>query len=358
MYDPVPNREAQNEENEASPIIRRVGSADSVQSASSRGSSIGASNTRNVRINVIQDGVSQRLSRTQVGPDGSTRGNYALVVLQTAMQLPPALAALVMVPITAKTESCNQPLAFWAFCYALTLLAALAVSWTIYFEPTEEVSEMSRQRRMAESLRKPLENFALGWLIMGQVWLQGASDCSDSAPALLTLCFWLVIIGYCYFLLPCIIIVLMLPFLCFCLPCVIRLLSRFIEQNEAGLNKGATQDAIDSLPLKKYHQGLIQDEADPQCVICLSSYEPDQDVRFLPCDARHHFHASCVDGWLKVNASCPICRGRIDGSEAEGDNESSTVDLEAGSINASDFDEADDEARRPLASSSRSLSRT
>mmetsp|Transcript_14012 Transcript_14012/g.27221 ORF Transcript_14012/g.27221 Transcript_14012/m.27221 type:complete len:374 (-) Transcript_14012:251-1372(-) len=319
------------EDTEESPIIRRSTSTDSLRSAGSR-SSIGASDTQNVRINIIQDGVSQRLSRrAQTNVDGTTRGNYALVILQTVMQLPPALAAVVIVPLTWHSESCNQPLAFWAFFYALTLLASLFVSWTVYFEPTEVLAEMSRQRRVAESIRKPLENFALGWLIMGQVWLQSASECSDSAPVLFSLCFWLVIIGYCYFLLPCIIIVLMLPFLCFCLPCVIRVLSRFVP-NEGATSKGASKDLIETLPLKKYHEGMFQDEADPQCVICISSYEKDQDIRFLPCDARHHFHASCVDGWLKVNASCPICRARIDGSGNEEDANGNEADLETGHV--------------------------
>ncbi|GJU37470.1 RING-H2 finger protein ATL67-like protein [Tanacetum coccineum] len=30
-------------------------------------------------------------------------------------------------------------------------------------------------------------------------------------------------------------------------------------------------------------------------------------MRMLP-ECKHCFHLSCVDAWLKLNASCPVCR--------------------------------------------------
>ncbi|KAL0309284.1 UNVERIFIED_CONTAM: RING-H2 finger protein ATL68 [Sesamum radiatum] len=30
-------------------------------------------------------------------------------------------------------------------------------------------------------------------------------------------------------------------------------------------------------------------------------------LRMLP-DCKHCFHVTCVDAWLKLNASCPVCR--------------------------------------------------
>ncbi|KAI4330951.1 hypothetical protein MLD38_029187 [Melastoma candidum] len=46
---------------------------------------------------------------------------------------------------------------------------------------------------------------------------------------------------------------------------------------------------------------------DTACPICLSEYRPKDALRTIPeCD--HCFHATCVDEWLRLNSSCPVCR--------------------------------------------------
>ena len=52
--------------------------------------------------------------------------------------------------------------------------------------------------------------------------------------------------------------------------------------------------------------GLVQ-----VCCICLTKYEDDDELRELPCS--HFFHTECVDKWLKINASCPLCKFEIGG---------------------------------------------
>lgn len=43
------------------------------------------------------------------------------------------------------------------------------------------------------------------------------------------------------------------------------------------------------------------------CAICLGDYEEGEMVRVvLECD--HSFHARCVDEWLRMSATCPVCR--------------------------------------------------
>ena len=50
------------------------------------------------------------------------------------------------------------------------------------------------------------------------------------------------------------------------------------------------------------------------CCICLGKYKDDVQLRELPCS--HHFHVECVDKWLKINASCPLCKHEVgDSSE-------------------------------------------
>ncbi|KAK7401388.1 hypothetical protein VNO78_12821 [Psophocarpus tetragonolobus] len=43
------------------------------------------------------------------------------------------------------------------------------------------------------------------------------------------------------------------------------------------------------------------------CAICLCEYLPEETVRCVP-DCRHCFHAVCVDQWLRLSATCPLCR--------------------------------------------------
>lgn len=43
------------------------------------------------------------------------------------------------------------------------------------------------------------------------------------------------------------------------------------------------------------------------CAICLCEYKDLEMMRMLP-DCKHCFHLICVDAWLKLNATCPVCR--------------------------------------------------
>ncbi|KAL5541288.1 hypothetical protein UlMin_042510 [Ulmus minor] len=55
--------------------------------------------------------------------------------------------------------------------------------------------------------------------------------------------------------------------------------------------------------------------SDNTCPICLSEYEPKDTLRTIP-ECNHYYHASCVDEWLKMNATCPLCRNSPDASFA------------------------------------------
>lgn len=43
------------------------------------------------------------------------------------------------------------------------------------------------------------------------------------------------------------------------------------------------------------------------CSICLSDYNDSDFIRVLP-DCKHLFHLNCVDPWLRLHPTCPICR--------------------------------------------------
>ncbi|XP_056174573.1 RING-H2 finger protein ATL67 [Syzygium oleosum] len=43
------------------------------------------------------------------------------------------------------------------------------------------------------------------------------------------------------------------------------------------------------------------------CSICLCEYKDSEMLRMMP-ECRHFFHLLCLDAWLKLNGSCPVCR--------------------------------------------------
>ena len=45
------------------------------------------------------------------------------------------------------------------------------------------------------------------------------------------------------------------------------------------------------------------------CCVCMDDIRFDEIITILPCT--HKFHAPCVDGWLLIKPSCPICKTRI-----------------------------------------------
>ncbi|XP_015055368.1 RING-H2 finger protein ATL20-like isoform X1 [Solanum pennellii] len=43
------------------------------------------------------------------------------------------------------------------------------------------------------------------------------------------------------------------------------------------------------------------------CPICLVEYIPGDSIRIIPV-CQHCFHVQCIDGWLKMKSTCPVCR--------------------------------------------------
>ncbi len=63
---------------------------------------------------------------------------------------------------------------------------------------------------------------------------------------------------------------------------------------------------MERLPRGKYeadNRGWKQ-----RCIICMEGFRDQEDVTFLPCDPRHHFHSGCIEAWLIRHPQCPICK--------------------------------------------------
>ncbi|GMI71111.1 Arabidopsis Toxicos en Levadura 70 [Hibiscus trionum] len=72
---------------------------------------------------------------------------------------------------------------------------------------------------------------------------------------------------------------------------------------------GLDEDTIKSYPKLLYSEAKLQkkDSTASCCSICLADYKSSDMLRLLP-DCNHLFHVKCVDPWLRLNPTCPVCR--------------------------------------------------
>lgn len=73
---------------------------------------------------------------------------------------------------------------------------------------------------------------------------------------------------------------------------------------------GLDQETITSYPKLLYSEAKLwknDSSASSCCSICLADYKNSDVLRILP-DCGHLFHLKCVDPWLRLHPTCPVCR--------------------------------------------------
>jgi len=66
--------------------------------------------------------------------------------------------------------------------------------------------------------------------------------------------------------------------------------------------------SLDHLPTTVYEgQELPSDQT--SCAVCMADFEVSEELRSLHCT--HHFHKECIDKWLGVAPTCPVCKGEV-----------------------------------------------
>ncbi|KAL2536473.1 RING/U-box superfamily protein [Forsythia ovata] len=202
-------------------------------------------------------------------------------------------------------------------------------------ESGDNASE-GRQNDDESSVAKHLESantmFSFIWWIIGFYWVTaGGQSLTHDSPQLYWLCITFLAFDV-FFVVICIAVACVIGIaVCCCLPCIIAILYAVADQ------EGATKEDIERLPRYKFRRigdfdkqsGEIQESfggimtecdtdtpaehvlplEDAECCICLCAYDDGTELRELPC--RHHFHSACIDKWLYMNATCPLCKFNI-----------------------------------------------
>ncbi|XP_020581895.1 RING-H2 finger protein ATL67-like [Phalaenopsis equestris] len=72
---------------------------------------------------------------------------------------------------------------------------------------------------------------------------------------------------------------------------------------------GLDPTAIASYPKFQFSSAAAKakGDGDGTCAICLCEYREAEMLRMMP-DCGHSFHLMCIDAWLRLNPSCPVCR--------------------------------------------------
>lgn len=72
---------------------------------------------------------------------------------------------------------------------------------------------------------------------------------------------------------------------------------------------GCSKSEIECLPTRKWSirdNSELKNPEQATCMVCLSDYAFDEELRTLPCF--HSYHKDCIDTWLDKSRACPLCK--------------------------------------------------
>ena len=204
--------------------------------------------------------------------------------------------------LTSSETSCNVGILYWVIgSMIFDSIYAMHLGVRIPY-----VKAVAREERDAEpclllSLERFFNLLYVGWQIAGNIWYW-TGHCDKNSTLLMSGSLFLLVCGYLFMLLP----ALSLATLCLCLPVAIVIIVFFLRNTN---QNPATNKKLASLEAKPYNPDKHIGE--PNCPICAEDFIENQPVVTLKCDERHFFHEDCIKKWLKINATCAICRAAI-----------------------------------------------
>jgi uncharacterized membrane protein len=252
--------------------------------------------------------------------------------------------------VSSRYENPYVPLRIWVAGYVLQCIVhmvcvCLEYKRRVRFRNSSAGQDQEEDDKL--SFAKHLESantmFSFIWWIIGFYWVSaGGQTLSTQAPQLYWLC--IVFLAFdVFFVVFCVALACLVGIaVCCCLPCIIAILYAVREQ------EGASEEDISQMPKYKFRRTIVSEKVeadtgesigggimtqcgtdppveqplqaeDAECCICLCGYEDGVELRELPCG--HHFHCSCIDKWLHINATCPLCKLSIIKTNDYGDEE-------------------------------------
>lgn len=85
---------------------------------------------------------------------------------------------------------------------------------------------------------------------------------------------------------------------------------RIVVVVEQGLaEQGLDEATITGYPKLLYSEAKLEKKGSTAscCSVCLADYKDTDMLRALP-DCGHLFHQKCIDPWLRLHPTCPVCR--------------------------------------------------
>ncbi|CAK9142760.1 unnamed protein product [Ilex paraguariensis] len=80
------------------------------------------------------------------------------------------------------------------------------------------------------------------------------------------------------------------------------------EDDSITIRQGLDEDTLLTYPELLYSDAKLQEGSIASgCSICLADYKDTDMLRLLP-NCNHFFHQKCIDPWLRIHRTCPICR--------------------------------------------------
>lgn len=79
--------------------------------------------------------------------------------------------------------------------------------------------------------------------------------------------------------------------------------------------RGVNPSLVEQFPTVLYDE-YVRKEDGLMCSICVMEFEDTEVLRLLP-KCEHSFHNECIEEWLKIRKSCPICRSLVEATDVD-----------------------------------------
>jgi len=94
-----------------------------------------------------------------------------------------------------------------------------------------------------------------------------------------------------------------------------NIITQLLNQLDNSGPPPAERTKIDSLPIYEITQKDLDEKS--ECAVCQDQFQLSEKVKQLPC--KHNFHTPCIEPWLEMHDSCPICRMNLNGERSRDD---------------------------------------